>query len=65
MVYILGNQTNRIGQLHSHRITRLRRQGERYFADGLRDITSDRRLAILSVCVVEWQAAIPANMNWL
>lgn len=41
-----------------HRVTRLRRQGERYFADGLRDITSDRRLAILTVCVVEWKAAI-------
>jgi len=40
-----------------HRITRLRRQGERYFADGLRDITSDRRLAILAVCAVEWHAA--------
>ena len=41
-----------------HRISRLRRQGERYFADGLRDISSDRRLAILAVCVVEWKAAI-------
>ncbi len=41
-----------------HRVTHLRRQGERYFADGLRDITSDRRLAILTVCVVEWKAAI-------
>lgn len=42
----------------AHRVTRLRRQGERYFAKGLRDITSDRRLAILAVCVVEWSAAI-------
>ncbi len=41
-----------------HRITRLRRQGERYFTDGLLDISSDRRLAILAVCVVEWSAAI-------
>ena len=41
-----------------HRITRLRRQGERYFTDGLRDISSDRRLAILAVCVVEWSTAI-------
>ncbi len=41
-----------------HRITRLRRQGERYFTDGLRDISSDRRLAILAVCAVEWRAAI-------
>ncbi len=29
-----------------------------YFTDGLRDITSDRRWAILAVCVVEWEAAI-------
>lgn len=41
-----------------HRVARLRRQGERYFADGLRDISGHRRLAILAVCVVEWKAAI-------
>lgn len=41
-----------------NQITRLRRQGERYFADGLRDIGSDRRLAILAVCAIKWHAAI-------
>lgn len=41
-----------------HRISRLRRQGERYFADSLRDISRDRRLAILAVCVVEWKSVI-------
>ena len=41
-----------------HRVARLRRQGERYFTDGLRDISSDRRLAILAVCAVEWRGAI-------
>ena len=41
-----------------HRIARLRRQGERYFTDGLPDITGDRRLAILAVCTVEWRGAI-------
>jgi len=41
-----------------HRITRLRRQGERYFSDDLRDISSDRRLAVLAVCAAEWQAAL-------
>ena len=41
-----------------HQMTRLRRQGERYFTDGLQDISSDRRLAILAVCAVEWRAAI-------
>jgi hypothetical protein len=44
--------------LPPHRVTQLRRQGERYFADGLRDITSNRRLAILAVCAVEWHAGI-------
>ncbi len=41
-----------------HRITRLRRQGERYFAGDLRDISGDRRFAILAVCVLEWRSAI-------
>ncbi len=41
-----------------HRVARLRRQGERYFTDGLRDISSDRRWAILAVCAIEWEAAI-------
>jgi len=36
-----------------HRISRLRRQGERYFTDGLKDISSARRLAILAVCAVD------------
>ena len=38
-----------------HRITRLRRQGERYFADGLRELPDNRCLAILAVCAVEWE----------
>jgi phage gp36-like protein len=41
-----------------HRVTRLQRQGERYFADGLRDIRSDRRLAIIAVCAIAWRAAL-------
>ncbi|MCM7649563.1 hypothetical protein [Enterobacter asburiae] len=36
-----------LASIPAHRIARLRRQGERYFTDGLRDITSDRRWAIL------------------
>ncbi len=47
-----------LSDIPAHRIARLRRQGERYFTDGLRGITSDRRLAILATCVVEWSAAI-------
>lgn len=47
-----------LDDIPAHRVARLRRQGERYFTDGLRDITSDRRLAILAACVVEWAAAI-------
>ena len=41
-----------------HRIARLRRQGERYFAGDLRDISGDRRLAILAVCTLEWRSSI-------
>ena len=41
-----------------HRVARLRRQGERYFAGDLRDISGDRRLAILAVCALEWRSAI-------
>lgn len=41
-----------------HRIVRLRRQGERYFAGDLRDISGDRRLAILAVCVLEWRSSL-------
>ena len=43
------------GDIPPHRITRLRRQGERYFADGLRELPDNRRLAILAVCAVEWE----------
>ena len=41
-----------------HRVARLRRQGERYFAGDLRDISGDRRLAILAVCALEWRSSI-------
>ena len=50
--------TDALDGVPPHQITRLRRQGERYFTDGLRDISSDRRLAILAVCAAEWRAAI-------
>ena len=42
----------------TNQITRLRCQGEQYFADGLRDIGSDLRLAILAVCAIEWHTAL-------
>lgn len=54
----LGIDPPIIAGVPPHRISRLRRQGERYFTDGLRDIGGDRRLAILAVCAVEWKAAI-------
>ncbi|RAX37839.1 Tn3 family transposase [Rhizobium tropici] len=40
------------------RVTGLRRQGERYSADGMRDLPENRRLAILAACVVEWSAML-------
>ncbi len=46
-----------LGDVPPYRVTRLRRQGERYFADDLRDISSDPPLAILAVCAIEWAAA--------
>lgn len=49
---------NVLSSIPAHRVTRLRRQGERYYADGMRDLSEDRRLAILAVCVSEWQAII-------
>jgi len=42
----------------AHRVTRLRRHGERYYADGMRDLPEDRRLAILAVCASEWQSRL-------
>ncbi len=54
----LGLDLEVLAGVPPHRITQLRRQGERYFTDGLRDIGADRRLAILAVCVAEWEAAI-------
>jgi hypothetical protein len=41
-----------------HRVSRLRRLGERYYADGVRDLPEARQLAILAACVVEWRAGI-------
>ena len=41
-----------------HRIARLRRQGERYYADGLRELPEARRLAILAVCAALWRASL-------
>src|SRR3546814_15284518 len=42
----------------AHRVSRLRRQGERYYADGMRDLPEERRLAIPAVCTREWRAAL-------
>lgn len=37
-----------------HQMTRLCRQDERFFTDVLRDILSDQRLAVLTICTMEW-----------
>ncbi len=54
----LNVSTDILAGVPPHRVTRLQRQGERYFADGLRDISSNRRLAIIAVCVIAWRAAL-------
>ena len=47
-----------IADIPFHRVARLRRQGERYYADGLREVPEARRLAILAVCAIEWRAVL-------
>jgi len=54
----LGLAETVLADVPPHRIARLRRQGERYFAGDLRDISGDRRLAILAVCALEWRSSI-------
>lgn len=54
----IGIEKDIVIDIPVHRVARLRRQGERYFADGMRDLPEHRRLAILAVCCLEWQAAI-------
>ena len=33
-------------------------EGERYFSDGIRELSCERRLAVLAVCALEWRVAI-------
>ena len=47
-----------LSDIPPHRVAGLRRQGERYFAGDMRDISGNRRLAILAVCVLEWRSAV-------
>ena len=54
----LGLAEKILEDIPAHRVARLRRQGERHFADGLREMLDNRRLAILAVCAVEWQARL-------
>ena len=54
----LGLSPGILANIPPHRVARLKRQGERYFADGLSDLSDNRRLSILAVCAVEWPADI-------
>ncbi|SDG03048.1 hypothetical protein SAMN04488117_110109 [Celeribacter baekdonensis] len=54
----IGVNADCLADIAPHRITQLRRRGERYLTDGLQDISGDRRHAILAVCAVEWRSAI-------
>ena len=42
----------------AHRVGRLRREGERRYADDLRALSETRRFAILTACAVEWRAML-------
>ncbi|MBY0519120.1 MAG: Tn3 family transposase [Sphingomonas sp.] len=46
---------NLLAGIPAQRVARLRRQGERYYADGMRDLGRERKLAILAVCASEWR----------
>ena len=54
----IGLSSDVLDGIPPYRIKILRRQGERYFTGDLQDISSNRRLAILATCVVEWAASI-------
>jgi TnpA family transposase len=54
----LGLPADILDGLPSHKIKRLRRHGERYFASDLRELSDDKRYAIMAVCVIGWHAAI-------
>ena len=58
----LGLSEQLVDGVPAHRVARLRRQGERHFADGLREMLGSRRLAILAVCAVEWQAGLADSL---
>ena len=47
-----------LADIPAHRIVWLRQQGEAYYADGLRNISETRQVAILAVCVIEWRAML-------
>ena len=49
---------NLLAGVPAHRVGRLRRQGERYYADGMRDLPENRRIAILAVCALEWRMSL-------
>lgn len=50
----LGLPADALEGVPAHRIGRLRREGERRYADDLRALGETRRLAILIACAVEW-----------
>jgi TnpA family transposase len=47
-----------INGIPPHRITRLRKEGERLYTGTLRELPVERRLSILAACVVEWRAIL-------
>lgn len=41
-----------------HRVTRIKRQGERCFAKNIRELSPARRTALLAVCAIEWKSEL-------
>lgn len=54
----LGLSSGIVTGVPAHRVSRLSQEGERLYADALRELPAERRLSILAACVIEWRAAL-------
>ncbi len=57
-IHTLKIDYNILENIPPHHITRLRQLGKSYFSHNLKEVSTQRRLAILTVCVIEWQLEI-------
>ncbi len=57
-IHTLKIDYNILENILPHHITRLRQLGKSYFSHNLKEVSTQRRLAILTVYVIEWQLKI-------